>query len=102
MAQYDLIVVGAGAGGTGAAITAAREGMRVLWIEQERLLGGTGVNAYVNVWQPAYSASSLAPEICQRLFDRGAANFSGPDTNTPQGRPIYRPVSASYEDTLRR
>lgn len=102
MAQYDLIIVGAGSGGMGAAITAAREGMNVLWIEQERVLGGTGVHAYVNVWQPAYSASSLASEICQRLYDRGAANFSGPDTNTPMGRPVYRPVPASYEDTLGR
>lgn len=102
MASYDLIVVGAGAGGTGAALTAAREGMRVLWVERERLLGGTGVNALVNVWQPAYSASRLAPEIARRLLERGAACYTAPDTSTPSGAPIYRQVRADYAATLRR
>ena len=103
MAQYDLIVVGAGSGGSGAALTAAREGMRVLWIEKESRLGGTGANAYVNCWQPAYSAGIVAREICQRLMDTGEAHFTGPDFGTPAGWPIYRRTDeASYDDTLRR
>ncbi|MHB9034062.1 MAG: FAD-dependent oxidoreductase [Anaerolineae bacterium] len=102
MKSYDLVVVGAGSGGAGAALTAARHGMRVLWVEKERLLGGTGVNALVNVWQPAYSASRLAPELCARLMERGAAVFSAPSLDTPSGAPIHRTVRADYTATLRR
>ena len=99
--QYDLIVVGAGAGGMGAAITAGREGMWVLWIERERRLGGTGVNAYVNVYQPAYTASPLAREICELLLDSGEARFLGCRTDTPSRRPIYRITQdATYEGTI--
>ena len=100
MPRYDLVVIGAGAGGTGAAITAAREGMRVLWIEKEARLGGTGVNAHVNVWQPAFTASPLAREIGQRLVDGGEAQFLRRRTDTPAGYPIYRASpEAGYEDT---
>jgi len=34
VACYDLIVVGAGAGGIGAALTAARLGLHTLWLEK--------------------------------------------------------------------
>ena len=103
VSSYDLVVVGAGSGGTGAAITAAREGMRVLWIEKEALLGGTGVNAYVNVWQPAYTAGDLSREIAQRLLDNGQAQYIAPNKNTPSGRPLYcRVEGVTWEQTLRR
>ena len=101
MPRYDLVVIGAGAGGTGAAITAARQGMRVLWIEKEALLGGTGVNAYVNVFQAAYTASALAREISQRLLDTGQAAYLGFTKDTPSGQHMYRIIDdANYEDTI--
>ena len=103
MTHYDLIVVGGGSGGSGAALTAARAGLRVLWIEKESRLGGTGVNAYVNAWQPAYSASRLAPEICRRLIENQAAHFIAGDRTTPGARPIYRRAErVGYEETLGR
>lgn len=100
--MYDLVVIGAGSGGIGAAISAGRAGLRTLWVEKEARLGGTGVQAFVNVWQPAYSSSVLAAEIAERLFARGAAVYSAPDYNTPSGRPLYPAVTAAYADTLRR
>jgi len=101
--RYNLIVVGAGAGGIGAAITGGRLGLRTLWIEKEARLGGTGVNAWVNVWQPSYTASRLAPEIARRLCERGEAIYCSPFTDTPTGRPIYRhDPRARYEATLGR
>ena len=87
---YDLIVIGGGSGGMGAAITAGREGLKTLWIEKENLLGGTGVNAWVNVWQPAYSVSRLAAEIFERLDGCGGACFNKGSKGM------------SYKDTLRR
>lgn len=100
---YDLVVIGGGAGGTGAALTAARLGLRTLWLERESALGGTGVHALVNVWQPALTNSPLAAEIADRLLDSAQAHLTSPCLDTPSGRPIYRrDEGATYGDTLRR
>jgi hypothetical protein len=99
--HIDLAVVGAGAGGTGAALTAARLGLRTLWIEREAALGGTGVHACVNVWQPAVSGSHLAPEIAARLIAMDAGCYNATATDTPSGRPRYRRADhVRYDDTL--
>lgn len=45
--NYDVIVAGGGFGGIGAAIAAAREGMKVLLIEQSGALGGAASNCLV-------------------------------------------------------
>ncbi len=50
--MYDLIVVGGGLSGCGAAISAARHGMRVLLIEKSGFLGGAAGNNYVNPFMP--------------------------------------------------
>ena len=44
MADYDLIIIGAGPGGYVAAIRAAQLGMKVACIEKEATLGGTCLN----------------------------------------------------------
>ena len=44
MADYDLIIIGAGPGGYVAAIRAAQLGMKVVCIEKEATLGGTCLN----------------------------------------------------------
>lgn len=103
MGSYDLIVIGGGSGGAGAAITAGRLGLRTLWVEREHTLGGTGVHALVNCWQPGYTVSPLAGEIAERLLANGHANLTAPVRDTPDGRPIYRRrPTATYADTLHR
>ncbi|MEN6546629.1 MAG: FAD-dependent oxidoreductase [Armatimonadia bacterium] len=101
--QYDLIVVGGGAGGTGAAITAGRLGLRTLWVEKERCLGGTGVHALVNVWQPSHDRGALAREIAERMVAEGTAIYVVPIADTPSRRLIHRRApKATYEDSQRR
>jgi len=48
----DVLVVGGGPAGCGAAIAAAREGARTLLIEQFGFLGGMGTAALVPAWCP--------------------------------------------------
>ena len=50
---YDIIVVGAGAGGMTAAAVAAAEGLRVLVIEKTAFVGGTTAWSDGMVWIPA-------------------------------------------------
>ncbi len=52
---YDVIVLGAGAGGMTAAATAATRGCRVLLIEKSPLVGGTTAISGGMVWIPANS-----------------------------------------------
>ena len=46
--KYDVIVVGGGFAGTAAAVSAAREGAKVLLLEKSGFLGGAAGNCYVN------------------------------------------------------
>jgi succinate dehydrogenase/fumarate reductase flavoprotein subunit len=50
--EVDLLVLGAGAGGMTAALTAAVLGLRVLLIEKTGLVGGTTARSAGSVWVP--------------------------------------------------
>ncbi|HSB78770.1 MAG TPA: FAD-binding protein [Candidatus Methylomirabilis sp.] len=50
--EYDLVVLGAGAGGMTAALVSAIEGMRTLVIEQSNQVGGTTAFSSGSVWIP--------------------------------------------------
>jgi hypothetical protein len=71
----DVCVVGAGSGGVGAAIAAAREGARVILVERQTRLGGTGTNAYVSSWEPG-PGCSIAEELFQRMKAIGGAGVA--------------------------
>ena len=60
--QTDVCVVGGGSAGVAAAIAAAREGAQVVLVERQKLLGGTGTNAFVAGWEPG-PGCPLAEEI---------------------------------------
>jgi succinate dehydrogenase/fumarate reductase flavoprotein subunit len=57
---YDVIVIGAGAGGMTAAAVAAAEGLRVLVIEKTEFVGGTTAWSGGMVWIPANAAMKQA------------------------------------------
>ena len=65
--KYDLCVVGAGSGGIGAALAAARMGLSVLLIEKSDTLGGNAVRGGVHNWEPGVGGTSFPFEIYQRL-----------------------------------
>ena len=74
---YDLIIIGGGPGGYGAALCAAKRGMRVALVEKDRL-GGTCLQrgcvptkAYLHDVQRAHEALAFAPEAVS-AFDRRA------------------------------
>jgi len=50
---YDVVVIGAGAGGMTAAAVAASEGLSVLLIEKTEFVGGTTAWSGGMVWIPA-------------------------------------------------
>lgn len=50
--SYDVIVLGAGAGGMAAAVVAAAEGLKVLLVEKSTWLGGTTAISGGMVWVP--------------------------------------------------
>ncbi|WP_226437335.1 MULTISPECIES: 3-oxosteroid 1-dehydrogenase [Rhodococcus] len=50
--EYDIVVVGSGAGGMTAAITAARKGARVVLIEKAPHFGGSSARSGGGVWIP--------------------------------------------------
>jgi succinate dehydrogenase/fumarate reductase flavoprotein subunit len=57
-AEYDLIVIGAGAAGMTAALVGAVEGMRVLLLEATGRVGGTSARSSGTLWIPADSAAA--------------------------------------------
>lgn len=65
--RYDLAVVGAGSGGIGAAIAAARLGTSVLVVEKADRIGGTAVRAGVSIWEPAVGATGIPFDLYRRL-----------------------------------
>lgn len=83
----DVCIVGAGSGGISAALAAARSGAKVILVERQERIGGTGVNALVSGWEPG-PGCSIAKEIydemrkipratgVSRLWPRKSTGFS--------------------------
>ena len=81
MEIYDLIVVGGGFSGIASAISASRQGAKVLLIEKSNCLGGAASNALVNPFMPNSTiingkevdlSSGIFKEILKRLKDRNS------------------------------
>ncbi len=76
MQDYDVIVVGGGPAGVGAAFGAARQGAKVLVIEQFNCLGGVataGGHGHMSIGSAWRSQTrvvgGLFQEVCQRIAD---------------------------------
>lgn len=69
-AEYDVVVVGAGAGGMAAALTAKIEGLRVLLVEKTDRIGGSTAVSGGAVWAPlnAQSAQVGHPDTFEKAW----------------------------------
>ena len=110
--KYDLCVVGAGSGGIGAALAAARMGLSVLLIEKSDTLGGNAVRGGVHNWEPGVGGTAFPFEIYQRLqkipgavaIVRMARHCAVPQAGEPvyPGGEALPDPEATYAHTLQR
>jgi hypothetical protein len=73
--EFDLVVVGGGYGGLGAAISAARMGAKVALIQNRKVLGGNG-SSEIRVWAKGNYPESEYPldEIIREFEDKAKAS----------------------------
>ncbi|MCL1847581.1 MAG: FAD-dependent oxidoreductase [Coriobacteriia bacterium] len=71
--ETDVIVVGGGSGGIGAAIAAARNGAQVILVEQSNHLGGLAAHGLVSVYMNSDRnvRGGIYAELVGRLIERG-------------------------------
>ncbi|MBB5984788.1 FAD-dependent oxidoreductase [Sphingobium lignivorans] len=72
--ETEVLVCGGGAGGVAAAVAAARNGARVLMIERDTTLGGTGPRSFVTEYHQAFFTGGIMKEVIERLRAVGGAD----------------------------
>ncbi len=108
--RHDLIVVGIGSGGFGAACAAAQQGLNVLCIEKAGQVGGNAVASGVTMWEPGVGGTGLPFLIYRRLkatpwataiYSTGR-HFSWDGQQAFPGGEAVPDLTRAYADTLRR
>ena len=84
--KYDVIVLGAGAGGMAAAVVAANEGLKTLLLETTEYVGGTTAISGGMVWVPnnaKMAAAGLADtaEAARAYLDATAGTVNGDNSS---------------------
>lgn len=64
---YDVVVVGGGSAGFGAALAAARAGAHTALLERETMLGGNSTLAGVCCWEPECDGSGAPRQLYERM-----------------------------------
>ena len=92
--HYDLIVVGAGPAGIGAAVSAGRRGLRVALVETFGFPGGVGTQSCCPMYygfgvEGKQVTAGLSDEFVRRMDSLGAASLF---LQNPIEMPEYRPI----------
>ena len=80
--EFDLVVVGGGYGGLGAALSAARQSLKVAFIQDRFVLGGNG-SSEIGVWAMGGTTRGKYPhlgEIIEEIGDRAPDSPGRADT----------------------
>ena len=101
--RAEVCVIGGGSGGTGAALAAARAGAKVVLVERESILGGTAINAFVNIWRPVAGANGIARDLFLAMAEdpMGVTLPTGCDLNAHYGRSQLGPRSINGKNVKR-
>ncbi len=101
MDDYDVVVVGGGPAGVGAALTSAKLGLRTAIVERSTMLGGNWTNGYVLSILGGYTydgsekiVGGIADEIVETLLERKGTK--GKRGNFIPFRPDEMKLSLSY------
>ncbi|MDR0426757.1 MAG: FAD-dependent oxidoreductase [Clostridiales bacterium] len=100
--EYDVIIVGLGAGGVGAAVELAGSGLKTAVIERSARAGGTMVVSGVSVFESSVSVGAVARLIAGRLMEKGQGRVQR-SLPTREGDRFGMSVdcAGSYDSTLR-
>lgn len=98
---YDVVVLGGGPAGIGAAVSAARKGCRVCLIERFGFLGGMATAGFVNPMSEfAYNGKrvvgGVAWEFAQKMISLGGAVLEKPRLNVSFHPEVYKLAAQEF------
>ena len=103
--EFDVVVVGAGAAGMAAGLTAAKRGLRTVVIEKAAVFGGSAARSGAGIWVPNNEVISEGVERHPNtvLVDWHSASADRPELFysdgyhlRPEGQKIYADLVSSY------
>lgn len=112
--DFDLVVIGAGSGGIGAALAAGRLGLKVLLVERSGNIGGNAAVSGVSVWEMGVGGTGIPFDIYKALkkipqsvgiysFNRHCAWMDEHgQSQFPAGAELTLDPNLKYVDSLRR
>ena len=95
--DYDVIIIGAGSGGIGAAVGAARTGANVLIVDRAPSIGGVVAYSWVHNWEPTCGNSPLTREIWARMRSMPLGATDMPFTTSRDGADGHRNPTMPFE-----